>query len=216
VGKFIEFKNLVENQPGKRIKMLRTDNGTEYINSKLSDICKQAGIVHQTSCAYTPAQNGRSERINHTICEKARSMLMAAKCNQSLWAEACNTAIYLINRSPHSSIGGKIPEEVWTGSPIDVCHLKIFGCKVSVHVPRQKRGKWDAKATEGIFIGYSDNIKDYRIMDPKTGEVQVARDVKLFEYERCEISVFNMEEDDQEIFYHESFKNDGLDSGVEI
>jgi hypothetical protein len=53
-------------------------------------------------------------------------------------------------------------------------------------------------------------------MDPKTGEVQVARDVKLFEYERCEKSVFNMEEDDQEIFYHESFKNDGLDSGVEI
>jgi hypothetical protein len=88
-------------------------------------------------------------------------MMMEAKRNQSLWADACNTAVYLINRSPHSSIGGN--------------HLRIF-----VHVPRQRRGKWDTKATEGIFIGYSDNVKGYRIMDSKTCEVQVARDVKFF------------------------------------
>src|SRR5215469_9456007 len=74
---FQEFKALAENQTGKRIKILRSDNGGEYVSHAFKAYLKSNGIHHQTTVAYTPEQNGVAERANRTIVERARSMLHA-------------------------------------------------------------------------------------------------------------------------------------------
>lgn len=163
---FITFKNMVEKQTGLHIKILRTDNGTEYCNSNLSNFLTKEGIIHQTTVRFCPEQNGVAERVNRTIFEKARAMLQESCLCDRFWGEAVITAIYLKNRSPTSALADRIPECEWTGSNIDLSHLRIFGCEAYSHIPDQRRRKLDAKARQFIFVGYGETCKGYRLADP--------------------------------------------------
>ncbi|GJX86409.1 putative RNA-directed DNA polymerase [Tanacetum coccineum] len=74
VGEYIEsFIKLVFTQFGKKVKIVRSDNGTEFVNHHLSNLFKDLGIIHQTSCAYTPQQNGVAERKHRHLLNVARS-----------------------------------------------------------------------------------------------------------------------------------------------
>lgn len=180
-NKFKEFKQLVENQKGKKIKSIRTDNGLEYINQHFKEFCGKNGISHQTSCSYTPEQNGLAERINRTIVERAKCMIFDADLEKTYWAEAVNTAVYIINRTVSSAINGDIPEKIWSGYEVDLSHIRIFGSNVMVHVPKQRRRKWDPKSTKMVFVGYSDTTKGYRCYDPQSRRVVISRDVCFME-----------------------------------
>lgn len=96
---FEEFKVLYERQLSKIIKILRSDNGGEFIISELEEYLRRSGIIHQTSNPSTPEQNGLAERMNLTLVEKARCMLQDAGLPKMFWAEAVATAAYLANRS---------------------------------------------------------------------------------------------------------------------
>lgn len=98
--KFCEWKDLVENQMNKKVKVLRTDNGLEFCNTKFDEYCKIHGIERHQTCTYTSQQNGVAERMNRTIMEKVRCLLNESGLGEEFWAEAASTAIYLINRSP--------------------------------------------------------------------------------------------------------------------
>ena len=91
------FKALIENHTEKKIKILRTDNGTEYESNEFHDFCKEVGIKRETTTLYTFEQNGVAERKNHTIVEVVRSMLHDQRLPKFLWAEAANTAVYVQN-----------------------------------------------------------------------------------------------------------------------
>ena len=65
----------MENQTEKKIKVLRTDNGTEYGSNEFNDFCNEAGIKRETTTVYTPNKNGVAERNNRTIVEFSRAML---------------------------------------------------------------------------------------------------------------------------------------------
>lgn len=179
--KFDDFKNMIENQTGLKIKILRTDNGTEYCNASFLSILRKAGIQHQTTVPYTPEQNGVAERMNRTIVEKARCMLFDADLNKPFWAEAVSTAVFLINRSPTRCLKDITPEEAWSGKKPNLNNLRVFGCKAMAHVPKQKRKKWDSKSVECIFVGYCVNTKGYRMFDPTSKKCWTARDVTFLE-----------------------------------
>jgi hypothetical protein len=70
-----------------------------------------------------------------------------------LWAEACNTAVYLQNQSPHRVLGDKTLEETFSGKKLEVGHFRIFGCLTYSHVPSKKRTKLDPTAEKDIFVG---------------------------------------------------------------
>lgn len=178
--KFLEYKNLAENQLDTKIKVLRSDNGGEFCNREFSMFLKKAGIVHQTSNSHTPQQNGMAERINRTLVEKARCLLFEEGLSKTLWAEACKTACYLRNRSACSKIE-KTPYEMWTGRKPDVSHLRVYGSTVMVHVPKANRKKWDQKSTKHILVGYDETTKGYRCFNPSTKSVITSRDVTVFE-----------------------------------
>ena len=165
---FMEFKALVENQTGKKIKCIRSDRGGEYVNSRLSEIVKGSGIKQELTVGYAPEQNGVAERFNRSIVEKARSMLADANLSKEFWGEACATSVYIMNRLPTKLFRNATPEDRWSGKKQDLKHLRVFGCKAMVHIPKEKRRKWDMKAKPAIFVGYSDNSKGYRLIDPET------------------------------------------------
>lgn len=189
--RFKEFKSVVENQLSKKIKILRTDNGLEFCNKDFRSYLNQAGIIHQKTNYYTPEQNGLCERANRTVVEKAKCLLYDAKLDKRFWAEAANTAVYLKNRSIASGLD-KTPYEMWYGSKPDLSHLRLFGSKVMVHVPKQKRLKWDKKATQHILTGYGEDVKGYRVYNPTKNSVIISRDVIVMEDE-TEVMLTNEE-----------------------
>ena len=167
----------MENQTEKNIKVLRTDNGGEFCSKEFEEFCKKCGIAWQKTTPYTPQQNGVAERMNKTLMERARSMLSGAGLGQEFWAEAVDTACYLVNRSPSSVLEDKTPQEVWTGKKPSLSHLRVFGCDAYVHVPKEKRTKLDSKSEKCIFIGYKDGLKGYKLWNPVTRKVVYSRDV---------------------------------------
>jgi len=175
--RFRNFKRLVENQTGKRIRILRTDNGKEYVNTRLTNFLKEEGIKHQTTVPHTPEQNGVAERYNRTIVEKARCLLFEAKLPKKFWGEAVSTAVYLLNRSPTKALHNMTPEEAWSGRKPDLRHLRIFGSKAHVHIPKALRHKWDKKSAECILVGYCEDSKAYRLYEPTHQRVIKRRDV---------------------------------------
>lgn len=181
LDKFIEFKNRVENELNRKIKVLRSDNGKEYINKSFDTYLKKHGILHQTSNPYTPQQNGLSERMNRTLIERAKCMILNADLQNYMWAEAAATACYIVNRSPTHALSDITPEEVWTGTKPNLSNMRVFGCKSMVHVPKENRQKLDPKSRELIFVGYSECTKGYRFMDPKTKRIVMSRDVVFLE-----------------------------------
>ncbi|KAK4404748.1 Retrovirus-related Pol polyprotein from transposon TNT 1-94 [Sesamum angolense] len=167
---FKKFKNLVEKQSGRSIKVLRSDRGKEYNNSEFDKFCEEEGIEHQTTVSYNPQQNGVSERKNRTVMEMARSMLQEKHLPKAFWAEAVYTAVYLLNRCPTKAVQNMTPIEAWSGKKPSAKHLRVFGSICYVHIPTEKRHKLEEKTEKGIFLGYSTQSKGYRIYKPKDQE----------------------------------------------
>jgi hypothetical protein len=130
---------------------------------------------------YHPQQNGIAERKNRTICEVAKAMMCDHDLPTSVWAEATSTAIYIQNRSPRAILGEKTPEEAFTGEKPEVEHLRIFGCPIYIHVPKEKRTKMEPSRKKGIFVGYSETSKAYSIYVPGQRYIEVSRDVTFHE-----------------------------------
>ena len=179
--KFVNFVKMMKIQTGRSIKKVRSDNGGEYSSVAMKEFCKKKGIQHQYTTSYTPEQNGVAERFNRTIAENMRAMLYHAKLPKKFWAEAINTAVYLKNRSPHSYLDGITPFEIFHGQKPNLSNLRVFGCLTTVHIPKQQRLKIDAKAEVKIFIGYPDNVKGYRLIDPESLKVTISRNVIFHE-----------------------------------
>jgi hypothetical protein len=113
--------------------------------------------------------------------EGARSMLIESYLSSDYWAEAVSTSAYSRSRSPTVVVNGITPEEAWTGNKPDLSHLRVFGCKALVHVPKQKRSKFDAKAQEYVLVSYCEDSKGYRVVNPATKKLTKTRDVEFLE-----------------------------------
>ena len=170
---------MLERQTGYTVKRIRSDNGGEFINTELDTFYQSKGIKSETSVPYTPQQNGKAERLNRTLLDKARPMLADANLPKFLWAEAIVTANYLRNRSPISS-QDTTPYELFHGTKPDLSHLRTFGARAYAHVPTVLRTKLDAVSEPGRFIGYPANTKGYKIL-LDNGTTVISRDVTFDE-----------------------------------
>ena len=92
---------MVENQSGKRIKVLRSDNGGEYTSGGFIDFYSATGIKREFTVKYNPQQNGVEEQKNKTIISVVKAMIHDQGVSMFLWAEACSTAVYVQNSCPH-------------------------------------------------------------------------------------------------------------------
>ncbi|GKA67559.1 putative ribonuclease H-like domain-containing protein [Tanacetum coccineum] len=166
------FIKEIENLVDKKVKIIRSDNGTEFKNKVMDDFCREKGIKREYSVARTPQQNGVAERKNRTLIEAARTMLADSKLPTTFWAEAVSTACYVQNRvlivKPHN----KTPYELFRGIKPAIGFMKPFGCHVTILNTLDKLGKFDGKSDEGFFVGYSLSSKAFRVYNIRTRKVQ--------------------------------------------
>jgi transposase InsO family protein len=134
---------MIETQTGQKLIGIRSDRGTEFLNSEFEQLCRKNGIKHQLTNAYTPEQNGIAERMNRTLIEKARTMQLQGNTPAFLWSEAINTAAFLTNRSPASANEGVTPYQKFTCQIPSLSHLRIFGSKVFIYSKNKTTSKWD-------------------------------------------------------------------------
>ena len=80
-----------------------------------------------------------------------------------LWAKVARTTVYVQKKISHSALGFKTPEEMFIGKKPKVSHFKIFGCPVFVHISKEKRTKLDPSRKKGIFVGYCEVSKAFKI-----------------------------------------------------
>ena len=90
-----------------------------------------------------------------------------------LWAYATSTLVYVQNINPHQVFKNKTLEEAFTGVKLDVSHLRIFGCSVYIHVPKEKRSKLEPSGKKETFVGYSETSKAYQIYIPIKRQIEV-------------------------------------------
>ncbi|KAH9716703.1 hypothetical protein KPL71_021554 [Citrus sinensis] len=168
IDAFRIFRKKVQNEKGYSITCIRSDHGGEFENHAFENFCNDFGIEHQFSSPRTPQQNGVVERKNRSIQEMARTMLNENALPKYFWAEAVNTACYVLNRvliRPHLN---KILYELWKDRKPNIGYFKVFGCKFFILNTKDNLGKFDPKSDVGIFLGYSNSSKTYRVYNKRT------------------------------------------------
>ncbi|KAI5336669.1 hypothetical protein L3X38_015937 [Prunus dulcis] len=178
---FRKFKAMTELQSGYKIKGLRSDRRGEFLSSEFNNFCAEVGIQRQLTVAYSPQQNGVAERKNRTVVEMAKSMLHEKSIPYEFWAEAVNTAVYLLNRCPTKALNKVTPFEAYTGRKPGIAHLKIFGSPCHVLIPSALRHKLEENSHKCILVGYGLCEKGYRIFDPSSRKIILSRDVHFDE-----------------------------------
>ncbi|GJY20943.1 putative ribonuclease H-like domain-containing protein [Tanacetum coccineum] len=177
-----KFITEVENQLNHKVKVIRSDNGTKFKNREMDEFCGQKGIKREYSVARTPQQNGVAERKNRTLIEAARTMLADSLLPTVFWAEAVNTACYVLNRVLVTKPHNKTPYELIIGRAPSISFMRPFGCPVTILNTLDPLGKFDGKAEEGFLVGYSVYSKVFRVFNSKTRKVEENLHVNFLEY----------------------------------
>ncbi|GJP86182.1 hypothetical protein CLOP_g16239 [Closterium sp. NIES-67] len=171
-----------ERECGHKVKVIRSDNGGEFIGADFEGELKRKGIQHQLTVPYNPQQNGVAERFNRTLQEGARTLLGRAGLPDPFWVSALRQVALVKNRVL-ATVGDKewIPYVKWYGSAPAVNMLRAFGCMVVFHVPKEKRGKLEASGRWGVHLGIAKDHKAWLLWDLTTQKLTVSRDVKFLE-----------------------------------
>ena len=160
-------------------RVLQSDQDTVFKASVFSKWCSDHNILQQFSAIYRPEQNGGAERCNRTGLDAARTMLKASGLPLSFWPHAVQAAAFVRNRTPRQALDGRTPREVaGFGDASEINELRVWGCRVTVSVPKAKRdGKFGDRAVEAIFLGWPAGIKGWIVYVPIHDDVIISRDV---------------------------------------
>ena len=173
------------------VRIIRSDNGTEFKNKTLDSYLISVGINHQFSATRTPQQNGVVERRNRTLVEAARTMLSHAKLPMFLWAEAVSTACFTQNRSIIHKRFNKTPYEIINNRKPNVKFLHVFGCLCYVLNDRDNLGKFANKGDAAVFIGYGKESASYRVYNCRTKKVDESVNVHFDEISGMTLELHN-------------------------
>jgi hypothetical protein len=172
------------------IKTIKTDGGKEFVNTSLKQYCDTEGIVLEQSAPYSHEQNGLVERMMRTILNIVRSLLSNAQLPKELWGEAAKSAVYVYNRSPHSSLGFKTPFEKRYKSKPDISNIRLFGSLVYHKDNTIKVRKLDNRSKTGVLVGYG--VNQYSIYDPIKKTTTWSRDVVILEDKRLNHDYYDL------------------------
>jgi hypothetical protein len=123
--KFKAFINIEENNTSSKLKRFHSDNARKYLTSEFNKFCIKKGILHTINAPYSSEQNGFGERINRTLLNKVKTLLIQSNLAKKYWGEAITASVYLYNRTPHSAIDYKTPYELKYGKKSDLNNIKI-------------------------------------------------------------------------------------------
>nr|CAH7749544.1 unnamed protein product [Callosobruchus chinensis] len=184
-----------------------SDSVSTYISQleELKSKLKQAGEELSEKMVITKILMSLPEKFKHF--RSAWESVPVEK--QSL--EELTSRLLIEEERRTSSVSDKTPFEVWYKKSADLNQLKTFGSRVSVHVPKQTRLKWDAKNQDGIFMGYGENVKGYRIYIPLKNKIEFHRDV-IFLLNKLPSSKIKQEESAVETDIAENDEEEALEN----
>jgi hypothetical protein len=162
------------------LKVIRSDNGTEFKNASFDQFCLEHGVDQQFSAPHVPQQNEVVERKNRTLVEMTRTMLDEHKTPRRFWADAISTACYILNRIFMYSILHLTPFELHFGCKLSVSHLRSFGCKCFV-LKRDNLDKFESRSSDGILLGYTPHGRSYCVFNLETNTVVESCDMTFDE-----------------------------------
>ncbi|GJV92547.1 retrovirus-related pol polyprotein from transposon TNT 1-94 [Tanacetum coccineum] len=163
-----DFLKMIQRNLQAQVITVLIDRGTEFLNKTLHAYFKEEGIEHQTSTPRTPEQNGVVKRQNRTLVEVARMMLSASKLPLFFWAEAIATACYTQNRSIIIPTHEKTAYHIINDRKPLIRHLHIFGCTCYLTRDGENLDKMKEKGDPCILVGYSTQLKGYRVYNERT------------------------------------------------
>lgn len=176
-----KFLTQVKNVFSTTVKTLRTDNGCEFLSHDFQSMLGELGIVHQTTCVYTPQQNGVAERKHRTILNMARSIRFQAFIPLQYWGECVSTSVYILNRLPSRVLGFQSSFERLYMHPPSLSHLRVFGCLCYAACPKVL-DKFSPRAIPAVLMGYSSTQKGYILYDFHGHAFFVSRNVVFQEH----------------------------------
>ncbi|GJR60011.1 retrovirus-related pol polyprotein from transposon TNT 1-94 [Tanacetum coccineum] len=172
----------IQVQKGCPIISIYTDHGREFDNEvQFGAFCDANGITHNFLDPRTPQSNGVVERKNRTLQEMSRTMLNEQLIPQKIWCNAVDTSTYILNRILIRPFLGKTPYELFKGRKPNLEYFKVFGSKCFILNTKDYLTKFDPKATECIFLGYSPNSKAYIVLNKETMKVEESLNIKFDE-----------------------------------
>jgi Reverse transcriptase (RNA-dependent DNA polymerase)/Integrase core domain len=173
----------LQTQTGLKLKRLHSDGGKEFCNTRLEAFLTANGTDHTVTPPHKSELNGIAERMNQTLMEMTRSLLIQSGAPLSLWGEAMRSAAFAFNCTVQPSNGqSSSPSQVLLGKSVDPSRLRVFGCDVWHTLPHVEQAKLGARAQKAMFVGYSIDGLLYRILKPdNTLRLIFTRDVKFME-----------------------------------
>jgi hypothetical protein len=150
----------LNNEHPNCLKVIRSDNVTEFRNVSFDEFCLEHDIDQQFSAPRVPQQNGVVEQKNRTLVEMARMMLDEHRSPRFFWADAISTACYLSNQIFLRSILHLTPFKLCFGLKPSVSHIRPFGCKCFV-LKRGNLDKFEPRSFDGILLGYTPHDRSY-------------------------------------------------------
>ena len=168
---------LMRQHDGAKIKTVHSDRGGEYLSAEFDAYLKGQGITRELTVHDSPQQNGVAERLNRTLVELVRAMLIGRDMPKFLWGEAISYASWLRNRLPSRATPGHTPYDLVNGKCPDVSSAHEFGTRLYVHSADGR--KLEARADEAYFVGVDGESKGYRVYWPSKRRISVERNVSF-------------------------------------
>jgi transposase InsO family protein len=150
------------------IKKIRSDNSSEFKNTRIDELCDEFGIRHQFLAKNTPQSNGLVERKNRTPIDMARSMLSEYNVSP-FWTEAINMACYYSNHHYCHPMMENTAYELLNGRKPNIAYFRVFGCKCYILNKGIRLSKFEKKCNEGFLLGYSTTSNTYRVWNLASG-----------------------------------------------
>ncbi|KAL3699066.1 hypothetical protein R1sor_017088 [Riccia sorocarpa] len=108
-------------------------------------------------------------------------MLATAQLGDEFWAEAAQTAVYILNRTATRTLQGKTPLEAWNGEKPNVAYFRTWGCDAYALIPKKFRSKLEPKSEKCKFMGYCHGPRTYKLWDPAKRKMKETREVIFHE-----------------------------------
>lgn len=173
----VEFFN---NQTGKRVKRLKSDQGGEFKSRIMNKFISEKGIIYDFTAVGCSQSNGKIVRDVRSIRNTARALLLLAQLAPVFWQDAVALSVYTINRLLSSTNKEKTPYEMGYGRKPNLTHARIFGCDASARI-LNPNGQWTTRTREGIFIGHVPDTGEHKLWDAKEREYFSSRHVDFCE-----------------------------------
>ncbi|CAL1385136.1 unnamed protein product [Linum trigynum] len=176
---FTTFTKMIANYFHTSIRRVYSDGGGEF--QKLCSFFQSTGLTHLLTPPHTPQHNGLAECKHRHVVETGLALLHTANLLLSFWSHAFQTATYLINRLPSSSLRGLTPYFSLFIEHANYLKLRTFGCLCYPWLRPYSPHKLAPRSRPCLFLGYSPTQSAYKCYDPATQRVFVSRHVNFDE-----------------------------------